>query len=53
MRRKKNPTPDLPQIPKSWTLEELRWARDLAVRDGNTKKALACAIAIDKKRGLY
>ena len=31
-------------------LEDLRFRRDLAVRDGDLKLAFACAIAIDKKR---
>ena len=35
------------------SLEELRFRRDLAARDGDMKLAMACAIAIDKKRGLY
>ena len=35
------------------SLDELRFRRDLAVRDGDTKLALACAIAIDKKKGYY
>lgn len=38
---------------KELDLEELRWRRDLAKRDGDLNLALACAIAIDKKRGLY
>lgn len=41
------------RLPKNVTLEDLRWRRDLALRDGDRKLALACAIAIDKKRGLY
>ena len=35
------------------SLEELRFRRDLAARDGDMKLAMACAIEIDKKRGLY
>lgn len=35
------------------SLEDLRFRRDLAARDGDLKLAMACAIAIDKKRGLY
>ena len=35
------------------SLDELRFRRDLAVRDGDMKLALACAIAIDKKKGYY
>lgn len=35
------------------SLEDLRFRRDLAVRDGDVKLAMACAIAIDKKRGFY
>lgn len=34
-------------------LEALRFRRDRAVRCGDLEEALACAIAIDKKRGLY
>ena len=34
------------------TLEVLRFRRDLSARDGDMKLALACAIAIDKKRAL-
>ena len=34
-------------------LEALRFRRDRAVRCGDLDEALACAIAIDKKRGLY
>ena len=36
-----------------YSLEELRFRRDLAAQDGDIKLAVACAIAIDKKRGLY
>ena len=32
---------------------DLRFRRDLAVRDGDMKLALACAIGIDKKKGYY
>ena len=32
------------------TLEELRFRRDLAARDGDQNLALACALAIDKLR---
>jgi len=35
------------------SLEVLRFRRDLAARDGDLKLAFACAVAIDKKRGLY
>ena len=35
------------------SLEELRFRRDLAARDGDMKLAMDCTIAIDKKRGLY
>lgn len=33
------------------SLDELRFRRDLAARDGDMRLALACAIAIDQKRG--
>lgn len=37
----------------SHTLEELRFARDVALKNGNSLKAFALATAIDRKRGLY
>ena len=36
-----------------YSLDILRFRRDLAVRDGDLKLALACACAIDKKKGYY
>ena len=38
---------------ESDSLEDLRFRRDIAVRDGDMKLAWACAVAIDKKRVLY
>lgn len=35
------------------TLEELRWRRDLAIRDGDMTLAFRIACEIDKARGLY
>jgi len=43
----------LPKISSKLDLEDLRWKRDRSARNGDLKTALACAIAIDKKRGLY
>ena len=40
------------ELPKDATLEELRSRRDLAQIDGDIKLAFACALAIDKKRGI-
>jgi hypothetical protein len=37
----------------SHTLEELRFARDVAQQQGHALKAFALATAIDRKRGLY
>lgn len=39
-------------LPKDATLEELRWRRDLAAKDGQLDLAFACALAIDRKKGL-
>lgn len=41
---------------ESWmtlTLEEMRFARDIAVKDGNTARAFALATAIDRKKLFY
>jgi len=35
------------------SIEDLRFRRNLAARDGDLALALKCAIAIDKKRELY
>ncbi len=43
----------LPKLPSGLSLQDLRWKRDIAARDGDLQLALAYAIAIDKKRGLY
>ena len=40
-------------IARAQALDDLRCKRDMAVRNGNLPRALKCAIAIDKKRGLY
>jgi hypothetical protein len=37
----------------SWSLEELRMGREVALKNGNTARAFALATAIDRKRGLY
>lgn len=56
----KLPKGDLPridimcgEITENDSLEDLRFSRNIAVRDGNLKLAMALAVAIDKKRGLY
>lgn len=36
------------KLPKGLDIEELRWRRDLATRDGDLDLAFACALAIDK-----
>lgn len=41
------------ELPGAFTLEELRISRDQAVEAGDRELALACAIAIDKRRGRY
>lgn len=54
-RGKKNATPARLSelLAKECDIHELRWRRDLAKRDGDFKLAFACAVAIDKKKGLY
>lgn len=37
----------------SWTLEELRMGREVALKNGNQVRAFALATAIDIKRGFY
>lgn len=41
------------ELAKKHTLEELRFRRDMAARDGDLKLAVKLATAIDKKRGFY
>lgn len=36
------------KLPKGLDVEELRWRRDLAQRDGDFRLAFECALAIDK-----
>ncbi len=37
----------------TWTLEELRMARECAIKNGNMARALVLATQIDRKRGFY
>ena len=41
------------KLPGDLTLEELRFRRDLAQREGAFELAFACAVAIDKLRDLH
>lgn len=59
--RRRAPRSKVSQLAHAWagdksiTLDELRGRRDLAAADGSRDTALACAMAIDRRRfpGLY
>jgi hypothetical protein len=44
---------ELVELGRDTSLDGLRLDRDMHAHRGNLKEALACAIAIDKAKGLY
>lgn len=53
MKTKKKPVSVARKLAKECSLEDLRWRRDLAKRDGDFRLAFRLATAIDIRKGLY